>query len=80
LQFDSNFEGGNLHCVFKHKSSGCYYLLLQNDINTHGFTIWFHFNVKAFQPGTYQLVIANLAKEIRFEQETSLLTFSSKNS
>lgn len=43
------------------------YLLLQNDINTHGYNIWFHFRVKAFQAGTYHFVIVNMARPIKFE-------------
>lgn len=75
--FSSNFEGGNLHSVFKSKKSNHYYLLLQNDINTHGYSIWFHFRVKAQQEGRYLFVIANLSREVKYFQVLHLLTFSS---
>ncbi|KAL4486341.1 hypothetical protein ABPG72_007127 [Tetrahymena utriculariae] len=45
LHFDSKFESGNLSIVSM-KSSNEYNLLLQNDINTKGYTQWFFFSVK----------------------------------
>lgn len=77
LAFSSNFEGGNLHCVFKDRKTGYLYLLLQNDINTHGYNIWFHFRAKATVSAIYQFVIVNLSKEVKFDQEVALLTYSS---
>jgi len=67
VYFSSDFEGGNLHCVYKDKQSGVYYLLLQNDINTHGYNIWFHFSIKSAIAMKYQFVIVNLARQVKFD-------------
>jgi hypothetical protein len=52
-------------------------MLLQNDINTHGYSIWFHFRVKAQEEGAYSFIIANLSREIKYYHLLHLLTFSS---
>lgn len=44
IKFDSRFEGGNLAFALR-ESSKEYRLVLQNDINTKGFTQWFYFKV-----------------------------------
>jgi len=44
LLFESRFESGNLSMVAKVSDSE-YNLLLQNDINTTGYTQWFFFKV-----------------------------------
>ena len=51
--------------------------MLENGINTHGYNIWFHFRVKAAVSAIYQFVIVNLSKEVKFQQEVALLTYSS---
>lgn len=51
LIFDSNFESANLMAVFKVPSNifkiedRVYDLVLQNDLNTKGFTQWYNFKV-----------------------------------
>ncbi|KAM3136568.1 hypothetical protein pb186bvf_011371 [Paramecium bursaria] len=42
IQFDSNFESGNLFCAFQRQENS-FDLILQNDINTRGNTQWFFF-------------------------------------
>ena len=44
FSFDSQFESGNLHSVFKTKNNQ-YDLILQNDINSKGNTQWFFFEI-----------------------------------
>jgi len=68
ISFSADFEGGNLHCVFKCKKTGYYYMFLQDDVNTHGYNIWFHFNVTAAQSGKYKFVIVNLTRPIKYAQ------------
>lgn len=43
LEFNSNFQGSNLNCVFWENNTNNYYLFLQNDINTHGYNQWYGF-------------------------------------
>ena len=51
LQFDSDFQSANLFAVFKvdlqniKTDSNSYDLVLQNDVNTRGFTQWYNFKV-----------------------------------
>lgn len=77
LVFSSDFEGGNLHCVFKCKKTGFYYLFIQNDVNTHGYNIWFHFKIRAAHAGKHQFVIVNMSRPIKFFESICLPTFSS---
>lgn len=44
LMFESRFECGNLYLAQKSSDSE-YNLLMQNDINTTGYTQWFYFRV-----------------------------------
>lgn len=44
LVFDSKFESGNLYAVFS-RQENVYDLVMQNDINTKGYTQWFFFSV-----------------------------------
>lgn len=41
---------------------GVYYLLLQNDVNTTGYTSWFYFSAKNKKKGTYKFAILNYGK------------------
>ncbi|CAD8117283.1 unnamed protein product [Paramecium sonneborni] len=62
IQFDSNFESGNLFCAFK-KADNIYDLIIQNDINTRGNTQWFFFSVTGAKAGqTIQFNILNHLK------------------
>ncbi|CAK83850.1 unnamed protein product (macronuclear) [Paramecium tetraurelia] len=62
IQFDSNFESGNLFCAFK-KAQNVYDLIIQNDINTRGNTQWFFFSVTGAKAGqTIQFNILNHLK------------------
>jgi hypothetical protein len=62
-RFDSNFESGNLLFAFKGDRPNEYDLVLQNDINSKGFTQWFYFSVSEVPPGvTLRFNILNLAK------------------
>jgi hypothetical protein len=45
LNFDSNFESGNLKSAYKVIDRDEYNLLMQDDINTYGYTQWFFFKV-----------------------------------
>lgn len=45
LQFTSNFEGGNLHSVYKRKKYE-YDLIINADHGTTGYCQWFYFSIK----------------------------------
>lgn len=63
LQFESRFESGNL-CKAIQVSENEYDLLLSHDINTHGRTQWFFFQVKNAKPNTkYKLNMINMEKK-----------------
>eukprot|EP00825_Cyclidium_porcatum_P049803 TRINITY_DN8686_c0_g1_i1.p1 TRINITY_DN8686_c0_g1~~TRINITY_DN8686_c0_g1_i1.p1 ORF type:complete len:478 (+),score=74.15 TRINITY_DN8686_c0_g1_i1:77-1510(+) len=63
LVFDSRFESGNLYAAYT-RQDNIYDLIMQNDINTKGYTQWFYFNVsntKANQ--TVRFNIVNFSKK-----------------
>ncbi|CAD8166524.1 unnamed protein product [Paramecium pentaurelia] len=62
IQFDSNFESGNLFCAFK-KSENVFDLIIQNDINTRGNTQWFFFSVTGAKAG--QTIQFNLLNHLK---------------
>lgn len=63
LVFDSNFECGNLFCVYK-TGDYSYDLLMSNDTNSAGTKQWFYFSVKGLAPNTtYRFSIANFSKK-----------------
>lgn len=62
VEFDSNFESGNLFHVYN-VGHDHYELVLQNDINTRGNNQWFFFRVKNVQRNrTLRFSIVNLIK------------------
>lgn len=62
LVFESRFECGNLSLVSKVTDSE-YNLLLQNDINTNGYSQWFFFKVSnTFQGKQVKFKILNQYK------------------
>lgn len=62
LIFESRFESGNLHRVVQ-VSDTSYDLVLSTDVNSHGHTQWFFFQVQGGVPGVqYQLNMLNLEK------------------
>ncbi|CAD8114872.1 unnamed protein product [Paramecium sonneborni] len=70
IKFDSLFESGNLFQVFK-KSDRDYILLLQNDINTKGYTQWFYFSIsnKSSNLCNIKLSIININKDMCFYRQ-----------
>ncbi|CAD8196837.1 unnamed protein product [Paramecium pentaurelia] len=70
IKFDSLFESGNLFQVFK-KSDKDYILLLQNDINTKGYTQWFYFSIsnKNSTLSNIKLSIININKDMCFYRQ-----------
>jgi hypothetical protein len=62
--FDSQFESGNLGIVYKREESRTrqYFLLLENDVNTHGYASWFFFKVRSCGKGKACFHILNLSK------------------
>lgn len=62
IDFNSNFECGNLYKVYQREYNE-YDLILQNDINTRGNNQWFFFSVKNVPKGTtVKFNIVNMAK------------------
>lgn len=41
---------------------GIYYLLLHNDVNSHGYTQWFYFRVRNKEPCQIRMRICNILK------------------
>ena len=80
--FDSNFECGNLGKVYKQDKGDSreYYLLLENDVNSHGYTSWFFFKVSNCGVGTVKFHIINLVKTpTMFKKGMKISIFSIKN-
>ena len=64
LQFDSNFESGNLDSVYLVNERE-YNLMLKVDTNTRGNTYWFYFKVLNWQPGsTITFNILNIGRDL----------------
>ncbi|EWS72671.1 zinc carboxypeptidase family protein (macronuclear) [Tetrahymena thermophila SB210] len=81
ISFDSRFECGNLYQVYTKSPNKEYDLLLQNDINTKGYTQWFFFKVSnyKFKGLTVKFNIVNIAKpSLPFKQGMKISVFSLK--
>ena len=64
LQFDGNFESGNIDSVYLARSLE-YNLLLKVDTNTRGNTHWFYFKVLNWQPNSsVTFNILNIARDM----------------
>lgn len=64
LQFDSNFESGNLDSAYLVNEEN-YNLLCKVDTNTKGNTYWFYFKVLNWKPGaTVTFNILNVARDL----------------
>lgn len=64
LQFDSRFESGNLYSVYS-RTENVYDLIIQNDINTKGYTQWFYFRVTGTQADqTVKFNIVNFVRRL----------------
>ena len=61
MEFDSNFESGNLAAAIK-VSETEYDLVLQNDTNTQGYIQWFFYKVRAPKTQKYTFNILNHTK------------------
>eukprot|EP01022_Parablepharisma_sp_SALTPOND_P012542 TRINITY_DN1617_c0_g1_i1.p1 TRINITY_DN1617_c0_g1~~TRINITY_DN1617_c0_g1_i1.p1 ORF type:complete len:972 (+),score=111.72 TRINITY_DN1617_c0_g1_i1:10640-13555(+) len=80
LEFDSEFEQGNLDLVLKQKT-GEYDLFMRTDSNTRGHHQWFYFSVKNKQPGTYKFNILNFTKsDSLYNHGMRIAMFSKKKS
>ncbi|CAD8204094.1 unnamed protein product [Paramecium octaurelia] len=81
IKFDSLFESGNLFQVFK-KSDHDYILLLQNDINTKGYTQWFYFSIqnKNSLLCNIRLSIININKNMCFYRQGMKILINECNS
>ena len=64
LQFDSNFESGNLDSAYLVNESS-YNLLCKVDTNTKGNTYWFYFKVLRWKPlSTVTFNLLNVARDV----------------
>lgn len=84
LEFDSRFETGNLCRAYQNtepanKNYGAYFLLLEKDVNTHGYTNWFHFRVKNQLPGIHRFFILNVVKRTSLYKQGMRISIFSKN-
>ena len=65
LQFDSNFESGNIDSVYLASQDNEYNLLCKTDTNTKGNTHWFYFKVQNWRPKqTATFNIMNVARDL----------------
>ena len=72
LEFDQNFECGNLDSVYL-RSDYEYDCLLKVDTNTRGNTYWFMFKVSEFMVGlTYKFNILNFSRNVEKFYATGL--------
>ena len=76
--FDSEFECGNLGRVYAEHGSRKYYLLLENDINTHGYTTWFFFRIKNNYEGNVKFYVSNLLKSTSMYKQGMMISIFSK--
>jgi hypothetical protein len=65
LQFDSNFEGGNLDVVVRTKEDE-YDLYIRADSNARGHNQWFYFSAVNTAIGTVRFNILNFSKRDSF--------------
>ena len=65
LQFDSNFEGGNLDVVVRTKENE-YDLYIRADSNARGHNQWFYFAAGNTVPTTVRFHIVNFSKRDSF--------------
>lgn len=81
LVFESRFECGNLSLVSK-VTEAEYNLLIQNDINTNGYSQWFFFKVSnTFKGNKCQFNIMNLCKHSSLYQSgMKIIIYSIKES
>ncbi len=79
--FESRFESGNLSMTSKVSDSE-YNLLLQNDINTNGYSQWFFFKVTNTQKDkTVKFNILNLYKHNSlYKAGMKIIIYSKKES
>ncbi|KAM3147684.1 hypothetical protein pb186bvf_000012 [Paramecium bursaria] len=79
LEFDSLFEGGNLFQVYYGNKE--YYLLLENDVNTKGYTQWFFFSViSKLRYQTLKFNIININKDMRLYRQGMKILVNQYNS
>ncbi len=79
LRIDSDFEGGNICRAYLNVES-CekqYFMLIENDLNTHGYNNWFFFRVRNSEPGVRGFNIANLIKKTNFFNQGMLISIFS---
>jgi hypothetical protein len=64
IAFDSTFESGNLSLVYIPKATpNYYYLILDDDTNTHGYNEWFFFRVSNLPAAVITFCIVNMHKK-----------------
>lgn len=73
--FESGFEGGNLHSVFRDRT-GTFFLFLENDMNTHGYNQWFNFYLERLPNCTHhRFIIVNITKQMIYHPDMKLLSY-----
>ena len=78
LEFNSDFEEGNLDLVLRQKN-GEYDLFMRTDSNTRGHHQWFYFSVKNKRVGTYKFNIMNFTKcNSLYQQGMRVAVYSTK--
>lgn len=79
--FNSCFESGNLAQVYcDSRIENEYYLLLEKDVNSHGYNNWFFFRVKNPGIGIRKFHILNIVKKTSlYKLGMKIAIFSMKN-
>lgn len=84
MNFDSNFESGNIDSVYLHNITTIsqeYNLLIKVDTNTRGNTYWFYFKVSNFIIGMkYKFNILNFTRSLEnfYQQGMNIVTRADK--
>eukprot|EP00826_Nyctotherus_ovalis_P039360 TRINITY_DN3783_c0_g2_i3.p1 TRINITY_DN3783_c0_g2~~TRINITY_DN3783_c0_g2_i3.p1 ORF type:complete len:826 (-),score=182.08 TRINITY_DN3783_c0_g2_i3:157-2634(-) len=77
LEFDSEFEQGNLDLATKRR--GEYNLFMRTDSNTKGHHQWFYFSVKNKREGTFKFNVLNFTKrDSLYQQGMRVAIYSAK--
>lgn len=81
-RIDSNIQSGNLSYAYTNVNNlDAYYLLIEQDTNTHGYTNWFFFRFRNVGVGRRKFYVLNLGKNVWFfRQGMKVSIFSMKGS
>lgn len=79
-EIDADFECGNLCKAFvSHSEPNEYFLMIENDVNTYGYNIWFFFRFRNIKKGTKTFHLINMIKKTdNYKKGMQISIFSMK--